>query len=1299
MLILAAVKTGYGGNHYTYSATSGVLNIVPTSVTPSLQPGDTLDFPAAGNYVALNVTNVQGLPGDSIVLRFLPGAVVTTNLGFVLGDWTNVSYVKIIGYNIHNHLGTPIALRGKCHSITFDNFSIVNDYGNYADHPAIVADDMYGGQMNFSGSKDQTFYEIEFKHGTIEGYKNTDVVRLGTDNNRSICTDFVFADVEFRNITNTYQTPGVPIAGTCYNLKVYDCLFEDIMSDPGSVGVHGGCIFLYGYVEAYNNQFRNVYANDIRLCPLQWTGIPGYSGPNARTKVYNNISSHQRSYSFMETSPNNAGPRLTNGGGKVVLGGTDVYNNTVYYTNRASYNGDYYGYIVDVYADSVRVYNNVIIAPEVDRPWSPSTRNYMVSMPGATRYPFDSSGNRVYRTLFEAGVTDTVNWTLSSTSPLVNKASNVVLNPPFDIHYLVRPQGIANDIGAVELSSVPPGDIPPVANAGADTVLPGPGTVTLDGSGSYDANDTIVKYKWTKVSGPANVTIAYDTAKITTVTGFTPGVYVFQLLVTDSFGATGADQVQVTINLPPNQLPVANAGPDHILPSPAPDTLDASASSDPDGTITQYRWVQISGATASISNSSAIKPVITGLQPGTYVFQLTVTDDRGGVSKDSITVTVNGSVNQLPVADAGADTVLAYTTTSSLNGSASYDPDGTIVQYAWTQISGPGGLSTPDANVVNPTLNGLQAGVYVFKLTVTDNQGAVDADTVQMTINPLPNQLPVANAGNDQVLAGSSSTTLDGSASYDPDGNIAQFNWAQTGGAGGVTISGNVAKPVVSGLVPGIYMFKLTVTDNRGGTAEDSVQVTVNAPPPNQPPVANAGGDQTVPGPGSTMLDGSGSYDPDGSIVQYSWSQTFGNPATISNTGIAKPGITGLTPGVYVFQLVVTDNLGATATDNMQITVNTPPNQSPVANAGSDQVLTGPGSAVLDGSASYDPDGSIAQYSWTQTAGTTVTIVNAATAGPTVNGLQPGSYTFRLTVTDNRGATASDDVQITVNTPPSNQSPVANAGQDTVLTSGPANITLNGSGSYDPDGSISTYNWSQSSGPGGTTIVNSNTATPGVTGLQAGTYVFQLNVTDNLGASSTGFVQVKVNPVVLATYPVAIAGNDTTISYPSATAVLNGTRSYSTNGTIVGWTWKQVAGPSVAVIQQSHNAVTSIGRLSTGGDYQFELTIVDDKGMSAKSIVKVSVFVPLRYTGSLKIYPNPVVTDKVTLDGINDDMGKVNISIIDISGKLIRQMQVTKSSSTFHQEIDMSSLIGGMYILQVEFAAMNHSYTFKILKQ
>jgi hypothetical protein len=281
---------------------------------------------------------------------------------------------------------------------------------------------------------------------------------------------------------------------------------------------------------------------------------------------------------------------------------------------------------------------------------------------------------------------------------------------------------------------------------------------------------------------------------------------------------------------------------------------------------------------------------------------------------------------------------------------------------------------------------------------------------------PPPNQNPTANAGAD-ITTTSTSVTLNGSGS-DPDGSIVSYAWSKVSGSGGTITSPNSASTTVTGLSAGTYTFRLTVTDDKGATASDDVNITVNSspPPPNQSPTANAGADVTTTST-SVTLNGSGS-DPDGSIASYAWSKVSGSGGTITSPNSAATTITGLSVGTYTFRLTVTDDKGATASDDVTITVNgvpPPPNQPPTANAGPDQTIKFPvlSTVTLSGSGS-DSDGSIVSYSWTKVSGIGGNITSPNSASTTVTGLVVGTYVFRLTVTDNKGATATDDVTITV---------------------------------------------------------------------------------------------------------------------------------------------------------------------------------------------------------------------------------------------------------------------------------------------
>jgi hypothetical protein len=342
--------------------------------------------------------------------------------------------------------------------------------------------------------------------------------------------------------------------------------------------------------------------------------------------------------------------------------------------------------------------------------------------------------------------------------------------------------------------------------------------------------------------------------------------------------------------------------------------------------------------------------------------------------------------------------------------------------------------------------------------------------------------------------------------------------------------TGSIAVPVGANAVSAT-LYTLDYTDFEPSTTTPSIvgtNVTITATegmqwlevtyenPANIPPVADAGTDQTIQLPTNQVtVDGSGSSDEDGTITTYAWTKISG-PATftITSPSSVSTTITGLVEGTYVFRLTVTDNDGGADTDDITITVQ-PVNVAPTAVAGSDQSITLPTNSVsVNGSSSSDPDGTIASYLWEKLSGPVAyTITNDDEPSTTITGLIAGVYVFRLTVTDDDGATGTDDVQITVNDEPGNISPEAAAGADQVITLPINFVTVNGSASSDPDGTITGYLWTKQSGPATYTITSPATAITTITGLVAGTYIFRLTVTDNDGADHSDDVIIQVNPV------------------------------------------------------------------------------------------------------------------------------------------------------------------------------------------
>jgi pimeloyl-ACP methyl ester carboxylesterase len=494
----------------------------------------------------------------------------------------------------------------------------------------------------------------------------------------------------------------------------------------------------------------------------------------------------------------------------------------------------------------------------------------------------------------------------------------------------------------VGLGGAPPtNNVVPIANAGAD-VNTTASSVTLNGTGS-DPDGYVAAYAWSKVSGPTGGTIASPNASSTAVSGLTAGTYVFRFSVTDNNNAVTTDDVTVTVGsgtTPTNKLPVANAGADITITSPASTTTLNGSATDPDGYINAYAWSKISGpSSGTIASPVANTTGLSQLVEGTYVFRLTATDNNNATASDDVTVTVNGTSTKpgTSAANAGADVTIALPTNSvTLDGSASTDATGAALKtYKWTKLSGPAATITNAAASVT-TATGLLEGTYQFQLAVWDSQWVPYSDikvvtvTASTTPTPPPTTGNIANAGADVTITlPTSSATLDGSASSDPNGQIKSWQWTKISGPSSGTIANNrAAVTTVSNLSQGTYKFQLLVWDNQWVPRGDTMQVIVKSSTstgstPAAGSIANAGQDITVILPtNSATLNGSASADPYGVIKAWQWIK-IGGPEqhNIANASVAVTTVSNLVEGTYLFRLIVWDNGWVPYADTVQIDV------------------------------------------------------------------------------------------------------------------------------------------------------------------------------------------------------------------------------------------------------------------------------------------------------------------------------------------------------------------------------------------
>lgn len=134
---------------------------------------------------------------------------------------------------------------------------------------------------------------------------------------------------------------------------------------------------------------------------------------------------------------------------------------------------------------------------------------------------------------------------------------------------------------------------------------------------------------------------------------------------------------------------------------------------------------------------------------GTHKFRLRALDDEGATAYDTVTVVVN--TNPPPTANAGIDVFLKLPTdTVTLRGVGT--DDGFVASYKWTKVSGPTQFIIGNSQAATTLISGLVDGVYVFRLTVTDNGGLATTDDIMITVYPEAQPSVIRLPGRHKVI-------------------------------------------------------------------------------------------------------------------------------------------------------------------------------------------------------------------------------------------------------------------------------------------------------------------------------------------------------------------------------------------------------------------------------------------------------------------------------------------------------------------------------------------------------------------
>jgi PKD repeat protein len=408
-----------------------------------------------------------------------------------------------------------------------------------------------------------------------------------------------------------------------------------------------------------------------------------------------------------------------------------------------------------------------------------------------------------------------------------------------------------------------------------------------------------------------------------------------------------------------------------------------------------------------------------------------------------------------------------------LDGGASVDSDGDIVEYRWEH-----GGTEETGTIVETTVS--EPGRYEVTLTVTDDDGATDSTTRALLVGDGDGTSPIARMEiSDRHPAVGDTVTVDGSESTDPNGEIVEYRWEH----GGTEETGETISLTPS--EEGSYEVTLTVTDDDGATDTTSQTIDVGS---NQAPTADMVISHLEPDLGETVyFNGKASIDADGEIVEYRW-EHGGHEETgeIMETSVSEKG-------PYEVTLTVTDDDGATDSTTREIQVggsegNTPPTAKFRTNTTEPDV----GEVVFfDAGNSRDPDGDIVEYRWEDGDGDSLTGQVVQAAGP-----RNRAYQVTLTVTDDDGATDSTTKIIYVGgKDDDNEAPTAAFTVSPSDPSGGETVTLDAGDSTDPDGDVVLYTWTDNLG---------NTEHGDVAELSApedGPWEITLEIMDDAGAT------------------------------------------------------------------------------------------------------------------------------------------------------------------------------------------------------
>ncbi|MGB7380658.1 MAG: PKD domain-containing protein [Rivularia sp. (in: cyanobacteria)] len=462
-----------------------------------------------------------------------------------------------------------------------------------------------------------------------------------------------------------------------------------------------------------------------------------------------------------------------------------------------------------------------------------------------------------------------------------------------------------------------------------------------------------------------------------------PGTYSVTLTITDSDGASTQDILTVTVN---NAAPVIEelTGDTNINEGDIA-TFSANATDAGNDNLT-YRWDFGDGTESQVGKIVNHKY----LDNGTYNVTITVEDENGASTQQTLTVNVD---NVASTVTAGDNQTTSEGNSITFNGG--FRDPGILDTHTVEWDFGDGNVTRND---LNPIHTYTQNGNYTVTLTVTDSDGATTTDTLTVQVN---NVAPtITEITGDTVINEGDTATFNAIATDRGNDNLTH-TW-NFGDGTELQIGNNVNHKYVDN---GTYTVTLTVTDSDGASTTQTQTVQVN----NLAPTVNAGIDQTISEGESITFNGN--FSDSGILDTHTVKWDFGDGSTVENN--LNPTHTYTVPGTYTATLTVTDNAGASTQSTLTVQVNNIPPQIieiPVPDKVYKQDPTDFTATATD------PGSQPLTYTWDFGDGTELKTGENVTH----TYVESGEYQATLTVTDTSGASDTKTVTVYVGSTPPN---------------------------------------------------------------------------------------------------------------------------------------------------------------------------------------------------------------------------------------------------------------------------------------